>query len=184
MKKLLLGLVVLLVLAAGFFAVSPYISVMAIQRGIADSDSATLVRYIDFPVLRQNVKDQLNAANRQENESSQTNFLSALMSGFKAKLVDSFVESLVTPEGLANLMSGKRSLSQAGETSTPTKPEEKQEGKEKKEKVFDDARFTYDSLDQFSVWLPTNKGEEMQLVLQRRGLVWKLVNIILPPKAT
>lgn len=172
MKKLLLGIVLLLVIAAGYFAASPYLSVRAIQKGLATNDSAILVRYIDFPSLRQNLKEQLNAAYLNES-AEQTNFMSALMNGFKAKLVDGMVESLVTPEGLANLMAGKRSLSQGGETSPAAQAEEKQ-------KVFDDARFTYDSLEQFSVWLPDNKGTEMRLILQRRGAIWKLVNITLP----
>lgn len=172
MKKLLLGVVLLLVIAAGYFAAAPYLSVRAIQKGLATNDSATLVRYIDFPSLRQNLKEQLNAAYLNES-AGQTNFLSALMNGFKAKLVDSMVESLVTPEGLANLMVGKRSLSQGGEAPPAAQTEEKQ-------KVFDDARFTYDSLEQFSVWLPDTKGTEMRLILQRRGAIWKLVNITLP----
>lgn len=176
MKKLLLGVVLLLVMAAGYFAAAPYISVLAIQKGLEENDSATLVRYIDFPSLRQNLKEQLNATYLGESDG-QANFLSALMNGFKAKLVDSMVESLITPEGLANLMAGKRSFSQAGEAppvaSSAEKPEEKK-------KVFDDARFTYDSLEQFSVWLPDSKGTPMRLILQRRGAIWKLVNITLP----
>jgi hypothetical protein len=172
MKKLLLGVVLLLVMAAGYFAAAPYISVLAIQKGLEENDSATLVRYIDFPSLRQNLKEQLNATYLGESDG-QANFLSALMNGFKAKLVDSMVESLITPEGLANLMAGKRSFSQTGETPPAEKPEEK-------EKVFDGARFTYDSLEQFSVWLPDSKGTPMRLILQRRGAIWKLVNITLP----
>jgi Protein of unknown function (DUF2939). len=176
MKKLLLGIVLVLVIAAGYFAAAPYLSVRAIQKGLAENDSATLVRYIDFPSLRRNLKEQLNATYLRESEG-QTNFLSALMNGFKAKLVDNMVESLITPEGLANLMAGKRSLSQAGETPPTAPPAEKLA---EKKKVFDDARFSYDSLEQFSVWLPNSKGTEMRLILQRRGAIWKLVNITLP----
>jgi hypothetical protein len=175
MKKLVLSLAVLLVLAAGFFAVSPYISVLAIQKGVANDDSATLIRYIDFPVLRQNVKEQLRASSKKENEAGQNNFVSALMNGFRASVIDSMVETLVTPENLASVMSGKRSFSLGGE-----KPPAEQAQPENEKKIFSDARFTYDSFEQFSVWVPDQKGVETQLVLQRRGLVWKLVNIIFP----
>jgi hypothetical protein len=81
----------------------------------------------------------------------------------------------VTPENLASVMSGKRSFSLGGE-----KPPAEQAQPENEKKIFSDARFTYDSFEQFSVWVPDQKGVETQLVLQRRGLVWKLVNIIFP----
>jgi hypothetical protein len=42
------------------------------------------------------------------------------------------------------------------------------------------ARYSYDSLRQFSVWLPDDKGQETRFVLQRDGVSWRLVNLVLP----
>lgn len=175
MKKVLLVLLLLLILGGGYIAAGPYITVAAIREGIANNDAEKLAANIDFPMLRKNIKDQLNASAKAESErASQNNIFSALMSGFKAKLVDNMVDSIVTPEGVANLMAGKKSLSSDTPTSTPSAPEQ-----ERKD-VFKDARFTYDSLDSFSIWIPNTKNGEMRLVLQRRGITWKLVNMSLP----
>lgn len=174
MKKVLLGFVLLGLILAGYVAAGPYIAVAAIKDGIADNDADKLAENIDFPVLRQNIKDQLNASAKAESDmSSENNIFSALMSGFKAKLIDNMVDSIITPEGLANLMAGKKSLSDTSSTSSGP-------ARERKDDVFKDARFTYDSLDSFSIWVPNTKNGEMRLVLQRRGLSWKLVNMTLP----
>ena len=45
---------------------------------------------------------------------------------------------------------------------------------------FQHARYRYDSLSRFSVWVPSDNGQETRFVLQRDGLSWKLVNVILP----
>lgn len=176
MKKALLVLLLLAVVGVGYIAAGPYITVAAIREGIADNDAEKLTENIDFPMLRQNIKDQLNASAKAESErSSENNIFSALMNGFKTKLIDNMVESIVTPEGIANLMAGKKSLSPQEPTSAPS-PSPSQERKD----VFKDARFTYDSIDSFSIWIPNTKNGEMRLVLQRRGLTWKLVNMSLP----
>lgn len=172
MKKVLLGFVLLAVMLGGYIAAGPYITVAAIREGIANNDADKLAHHIDFPLLRQNIKDQLNASAKAETDrKSDNNIFSALMTGLKAKLVDNMVDSLITPEGLANLMAGKKSLPQ--ESSSKPEPA-------RKEDIFKDARFTYDSLDSFSIWVPNTKNGEMRLVLQRRGLTWKLVNLTLP----
>lgn len=176
MKKALLVLLLLMVVGGGYIAAGPYITVAAIREGIADNDAEKLTENIDFPMLRQNIKDQLNASAKAESErNSENNIFSALMSGFKTKLIDNMVESMITPEGIANLMAGKKSLSPQQPTSAPSPPPS-QELKD----VFKDARFTYDSIDSFSIWIPNTKNGEMRLVLQRRGVTWKLVNMSLP----
>lgn len=174
MKKVLLGCVLLVVILGGYIAAGPYITVAAIRDGIANNDAEKLAENIDFPLLRQNLKDQLNASAKAESDrrSSDNNIFSALMSGFKTKLIESMVDSIITPEGLADLVAGKKSLTQ--DTTSSAEPEKKRQD------VFKDARFTYDSLDSFSIWIPNAKNGEMRLVLQRRDLTWKLVNLTLP----
>lgn len=177
MKKWLLGFVLLLAIFGGYVAAGPYIAVAAIRDGIANNDADALAEHIDFPLLRQNIKDQLSASAKAESDrTSENNIFSALMSGFKAKLIENMVDSIITPEGLANLMAGKKSLSSSDtSTSKPTS-----ESAQERENVFEDARFTYDSLDSFSIWVPNAKNGEMRLVLRRRGVTWKLVNMTLP----
>ncbi len=173
MKKVLLVVVLILLALGAYVAAGPYLAVAAIKDGIANDDADKLAEHIDFLQLRQNIKDQLNAAEEAKRATAKdNNMFSALMSGFKAKLIEGMVDSIVTPEGLANLFAGKKALAPA---SSPS-----EEVKEERKEVFKDARFTYDSLDSFSIWIPNSDKSEMRLVLQRRGLTWKLVNLTLP----
>lgn len=174
MKKIFFSFLLVLLVFAAYVAAGPYITVSAIKSGFAENDTAKLERYIDFPLLRQNIKAQLNAAMAEDAaRSTEKNFFAALMAGLKAKLVDGMVDAMVTPKGLANLMEGKKAVKSATATDSP--PEEKKD-------IFKNARYTYDSLEHFSIWVPNEKGEETRFVLQRQGLSWKLVNFILNPQ--
>jgi hypothetical protein len=46
--------------------------------------------------------------------------------------------------------------------------------------LLQNARDSYDSLSQFSVWVPDAEGHETRFVLQREGVSWRLVNLVLP----
>ena len=50
----------------------------------------------------------------------------------------------------------------------------------KKDNLFKNARFSYDSMSKFSIWVPNDKGEEARFVLKREGFSWKLVNLVIP----
>ena len=59
---IVMGVVVGALLAAVMYAVaSPYIAVNAMHQAAIERDADTLVEYIDFPQVRQNLKDQLNS---------------------------------------------------------------------------------------------------------------------------
>ncbi|NCA73005.1 MAG: DUF2939 domain-containing protein, partial [Sphingobacteriia bacterium] len=59
MKRIawIIGLVALLL--ALWIGAGPYLAVADIERGINDKDSERLAERVDFPTLRQNLKDQL-----------------------------------------------------------------------------------------------------------------------------
>lgn len=156
----------------GTAAAGPRLSVSAIESAIVEQDAQALADHVDFPALRQNLKDQLNAMVTKDTlTDADENPFAALAAGFATTLVDSMVDALVTPRGLTAIMEGN-DLSWNG------RPVETAQSD--KEQLFNDARYTYDSAKQFSVWVPGDAGEELRLVLQRKGLSWKLVNIIVP----
>ncbi len=173
MKKItwLVGLALPLLLI-GYVALGPLITVYGIKTGIAEEDTKRLDNNIDFPLLRQNLKDQIGGAiNKNTNGKSADNPLAAFAAGFAGKMADRVVDSFVTPSGLAAIMSGQK---------TDKEKSDDKEDKPKKEKLFKDAKFSYDSLSQFSAKMINEKGKEVQFIFQRQGLSWKLVNIILP----
>jgi len=171
MKKSYWIIALLLAVVIGYVAASPLITISQIKSGIEDQDSEQLSENIDFPVLRQNLKEQLNAHLVKEATSDlENNPFGALALGFASKLVDGMVDSFITPSGLANLMEGKKPTNKS--SSDLTEPEER--------KLFKDGRYSYDSTSRFSVWVPTDNGEELRFVIRRKGIEWKLSNIVLP----
>jgi len=173
MKQVLLIFGTILVLLVGYVAAGPYMTVSAIKTGMTDQESEKLSENIEFPVLRQNLKDQLNVAMMKNTASNQEeNPFAILMMGLGKTRVEGIVDSFVTPSGLAALMEGKKpSKDKTGERSSSPP---------KKDDLFKNARFAYDSTSKFSIWVPNEEGGEVRFVLLRYDLSWKLANIIAP----
>lgn len=174
MKKGVWGLGLLLVALAGYVIAGPYLTVSEIKAGIVEKDSEKLSENIEFPTLRQNLKEQMNAA-MMKNAATELkdNPFAAFGAALATKMVDGIVDSFVTPSGLASVMKGKKPSKQNSEsTSTNEKPKE--------EDLFKNARYSYDSHSKFSIWVPNEKGEEARFVLKRDGISWKLVNLVIP----
>ena len=150
---------IILVLVVGYVAAGPYFTVSAIKTGIVEQDSEKLSENIDFPTLRQNLKDQLNAAMMKNAATElQDDPFAALAAGLATKVVDGIVDSFVTPSGLAAIMEGNEpskspESSSGGDSSPPNKDD-----------LFKNARFSYDSMSKFSIWVPNGKGEETRFV--------------------
>ncbi|SEI70702.1 Protein of unknown function [Allopseudospirillum japonicum] len=173
MKKIIVSLAMLVALFIGYLAAGPYITVAAIKTGIAENDAEKMSENIEFPTLRQNIKEQLNASMmKKSGVAMQDNPFAALAVGLAAQVVDGMVDSFVTPSGLAAIMEGKQPVKDAPSRDQTPPPE--------KDDLFKNARFSYDSSSQFSVWVPNEQGKETRFILERRGLSWKLVNLILP----
>ncbi len=177
MRKSYWIIVLLLIAGMGYVAAGPLITISQIKSGIEEQDSEKLSDNIDFPVLRQNMKDQFNAlmmkgavANLEDNP------FGVLAIGFASQLVDGMVDSFVTPPGLASLMEGEKPSDNSSSNSGTIKQE--------KRELFKDARYSYDSTSKFSVWVPNDNGEEIRFILRRSGIEWKLANIVIPIEKT
>lgn len=168
MKKAIIALVCLVILLGGYAAAGPYMTLSAIKTGLVEQDTEKLTENIDFPVLRENLREQfMAAALKKSGKELEGNPFAGLAAGFAAKMVDGLLDTIVTPAGLASLMEGKKSQ------------EEEADGPVDRDKIFEDAQLGYDSLDTFSVRVPNKEGGELQLILKRQGLSWKLVNVVI-----
>jgi hypothetical protein len=163
--------------AIGYGAAGPYLTVADIKTSIVAKDADRLSAKVDFPTLRQHLKDQVNAAMmKNAAEELKDHPLGVLAAGFATTMVDGIVDAFVTPTELAHLMEGDRPSAsiakQIVDTDAGPLP--------KAEDLLQNACSSFDSLSQFSVWVPDDKGQETRFVLQRDGLSWRLVNLILP----
>lgn len=60
-QKLKMTSIVLVLLVFGYLFASPYLTIYQIRQAIEQEDSAALASHIDFPSVRQSLKDQVNA---------------------------------------------------------------------------------------------------------------------------
>lgn len=174
MRKSLWFLLSVLLAMVGFVVAGPYLAIAEIKTGIVEQDSKRLYGSIDFPLVRQSLKEQLKvAAMKSATTEVEGNPLAALVAGLATTLVDGMVDSFVTPAGLASFMEGHK----------PSRPGPGQAGEvnsTESDDLLQYARYSYDSISEFSVWVPTDDGDEIRFALQRSGLSWKLVSLILP----
>jgi hypothetical protein len=86
--------------------------------------------------------------------------------------IDKAVDTFVTPSGVARLVSERQIVVQPGRD--PVAPAEKRE-------PFAGARMSYETFDRFVITVEGGAGGKTgTFVLRRRGLGWKLTEIIVP----
>jgi hypothetical protein len=103
-----------------YVLLGPFISLYAIKQGVENKNTKVLARYIDFESVRGSAKKQV-----QKNiyaswgidltkKDEQRDMFTSIAYRFADKLVDTAVESAVSPTGIALLLSGERIDFQSG----------------------------------------------------------------------
>jgi hypothetical protein len=87
-------------------------------------------------------------------------------------MVERLVDAYATPAGITMLMSGDFPDLEDGKHG-------KDSGKSNREPLSD-ASMSYESLSKFVVTVTNEDGEEARLVLRRRGIGWKITDIVIP----
>ena len=163
------GLFALYVVAAPFF------TVYQIQSAAEKNDGDALSEHIDFPSVRQSLKDQLNvmlAKGIVADEDMRDNPFAALGTAFAGVMVDKMVDTYVTPAGISQLMAGKNPQSgpeQGGDSDSSSE-----------RKPLENASMSYESIDKFVVKVEGADGGEGKFVLRRQGINWKITEVIIP----
>jgi hypothetical protein len=170
MKKLFLPLVVVGAIAAGgWFYMTPYFALQRLQHAAEAGDTNALRDMVDFPSVRQSLKDEARQAVAGELRGrSGSGALGSLGGLFAGAVVDRVVDVAVQPEGIAAMTRGVRPGGRArGESSERIDPN------------VDVARG-YESMDRYVVaFRDQDSGRQrLALVLERDGLVdWKLAAV-------
>jgi hypothetical protein len=165
-------LLLVVVLGAGYVVASPFVTYHQLRTAADQRDAEALAEHVDFPAVRQDLKDQLNAEASSRIAEKADNDALAVLGGLLASVVvDRVVESLVTPSGLAELMKGE-----IPKTGKPAGKRRETTGRQRADRV----RYGYASWDKFVVTVPDKASREVRFILRRRGLGWKLTAIKLP----
>jgi hypothetical protein len=167
--------VVIGLLAIGV-AAQPYLTVNRMRAAAERKDGEAFSEYIDFPSVRQSLKDQINAAFLQEmtkdegKQQSGAAALGAAVGGIMVdRLADAFLEAYVTPAGITRMMAGDQPGGEGHDT-----------GDEPGCRLMSDGSMSYESLNKFVVSTKGDAGEECRMVLRRQGIGWKVTELIIP----
>src|ERR1700712_2076870 len=107
-RSLLGALVVIVVVAAlGFVYASPYIALDRVKRAADARDAQTVNEYVDFPALRDSLKQQVTELlTRRIDIQKSGNPLAVIGAMIGAALVGPLVDSYATPDGVAAILNG------------------------------------------------------------------------------
>ena len=175
MKKMIIGVGVIGALILFYIFASPYLTVYQMKNAAENQDGEALSEYIDFLTLRRSLKDQINVMIGKEmaKEAMNDNLFAYLGAAFGTIIVEKIVDTYVTPAGLMQLMEGGKLESKESRQGSIIRRDSP--------KPFANASLSYESFNKFSITMIDQQGDnEVKFILRRRGLSWKLTEIILP----
>jgi len=107
-RSVLSALIVIAVIAAlGLLYASPYIALDRMKRAADARDAETVNTYVDFPLLRQSLKEQVGQLlTRKIDVQKSGNPLALLGAMIGAALIGPLVDSYATPDGVAAILNG------------------------------------------------------------------------------
>lgn len=171
MKKIPILVISLFIIVVGYLYVSPYLALNSIKNAAQSRDAETLSNYIDFPSLKESLRDQVKAKFAKEMmEGESNNGFEALGAVFATAMVDQLIDGLITPDGIAALMLQK-------EKEEPSS-KEMDRTQEQSEIIYN---TSYTSFNSFRVDIGNaDEDNVIKVVLHRDGLNWKITQLDLP----
>lgn len=178
MKKLVVALVLLVVLALAAVAAGPFVAVRGIRNAVEAQDTAALARHVDFPTLRANLKAQVeDQIARRAGPDAQANLFGALALRLAGSVTGGIVDAMVTPAGIGALIEGRGLWHRASGGGVTA---EDAYAHRSPDDVLKDARYGFESTSRFTATVPSADGPPLVFVLTRDGLTWRLTDIRLP----
>ena len=173
MKKFVYLAIGLIVIIAIYLYASPYLALNNIKKAAQAGDADTLSEYIDFPSVKQGLKDQINAQIMKEVTQEDTDGFEALGAMLATAMIDKAVDGIVTPDGVAMMVQGQKP-DLNGDAVEQT--DEEQAGEKKL-----DYKTNYITYKSFKVSLSNPDYEDnLDIIMRRDGLSWKVHRINLP----
>ncbi len=172
MKKFLPWLVGLLVIFAIYLYASPYLVLNSIKNAAEQGDADKLSGYIDFPSVKQSMKDQVKAAMVEELAASdEQDGFEALGTMLAAAMIDPIIDGVVTPDGVALMLQGQKLDFDLRSNTPEDKPEAKNEDIDYKAGYLSFNRFKVEIID------ADDADESLDVIMHRDGLSWKVTRI-------
>jgi hypothetical protein len=179
MRKAYAAIAVTVVLFSGYLFASPYITAYQLKKAIESQDGEALSERIDFPALRQSLKEELTIFLKREmaEETEKDENFATIVAALGGAAIGGMVDAYVTPAGIDDIMKERKANLSANE-SDGDKNQELSSNEEIKLDSFDESRMSYESFDKFSITSELGEsGEKIKFILRRKGLGWALTEI-------
>ncbi|WP_213780866.1 DUF2939 domain-containing protein [Caballeronia sp. dw_276] len=109
-------IVIALIAVLGLLYASPYIALDRMKRAADARDAETVNTYVDFPLLRESLKEQVGQLlTRKIDVQKSGNPLALLGAMIGAALIGPLVDSYATPDGVAAILNGMPPRGDPGE---------------------------------------------------------------------
>ena len=98
------------------YLVSPYLTFWRFTKVLHAKDRSAMESYIDFPAVRESLKQQLRAKipkNTAEPDATKPDRFAGLLQRLAPALIDQLVDAFITPDGIAALISDPEVAKQA-----------------------------------------------------------------------
>jgi hypothetical protein len=107
-RTLIVVLVVIVVVAVlGYGYASPYLALDSLKRAADARDAQTVSEYVDYPALRESLKEQIGGLlTRRIEARASGNPLAAIGAMIGVALIGPLVDAYATPDGVAALLNG------------------------------------------------------------------------------
>jgi hypothetical protein len=162
------------VVVAIWFVLAPFLTLRNMRNAAHNRDASTFCSYIDFPKLRENLKDELNARmlfEMNKDEKLKSNPFAGLATMAGPAIVNNMVDGYITPAAIERMFRGEKPQqeSQANLASQTFS----------KDFLSDESgeiSSAYKNFSEFQVTFTPKTGAPMVLVFERRNLVtWQLI---------
>jgi hypothetical protein len=163
----------MLIALAIWFVLTPYLTLWNMRNAAYNRDATTFCSYIDFPVLRENLKAEINARmlfELNKDEKLKSDLFAGLATIAGPSIVNNMVDGYVTPAAIELLFKGE----------TRQKDTQANFGAEIFTKDFlsgqnGEVTSTYKTFNEFQIAYKPKNGEQILLILERRSLIrWQL----------
>jgi Protein of unknown function (DUF2939) len=169
-------LALILVLAGTGVYATPYIAVRSMQAAVEAKDAETLGRYVNFPVLKENLKRNFSTKMTQGLSADSNSPFAAFGAALSSALVSPMVDALVTTDGLALLLKGEQPVPNSSVSPAAARGAADAE-------ADSETTMSYENVEHFLVSIKKKNSPDtpLGLIFQREKLIfWKLVDVRLP----
>lgn len=167
-KWLIMAAAGLMALGAGWYFLSPSMAMSSLRSAALEGDKDELTERIDFPAIRQSLKDQFNAHLMAEMAKKKNDGFAGLGAAMAAAMVGPMIDGMITPDGMKTMVKAGK-FPKPGDAVGPANDPDLKWAVSRK------------GFDKFTATPQGKNGQKVPtLVFKRDGFSWKLTDIEIP----